>query len=48
LYDTNGVAMDTKRFARQLRNLLRKEPYNIPVKVLDSGLGKTILVLGEK
>ena len=48
LYDTNGVAMDTKRFARQLRNLLRKEPYNIPVKVLDSRLGKTILVLGEK
>ena len=48
LYKTNGVAMDTDSFARQLRSVLRKEPYNIPVKVLNRGLGKTILVLGEK
>ena len=48
LYKTNGVAMDTESFARQLRSVLRKEPYNIPVKVLNRGLGKTILVLGEK
>jgi hypothetical protein len=48
LYKTNGVAMDTEAFARQLRNVLRKEPYNIPVKVLPSGLGRTVLVLGEK
>ena len=40
--------MDTESFARQLRSVLRKEPYNIPVKVLNRGLGKTILVLGEK
>lgn len=48
LYKANGVAMDTESFARQLRSVLRKEPYNIPVKVLNRGLGKTILVLGEK
>ncbi len=48
LYKTNGVAMDTEGFARQLRNVLRKEPYNIPVKVMPRGLGKVVLVLGEK
>ncbi len=48
LHNSNGIPMDTESFARQLRNILRKEPYNIPVKVLNRGLGKTILVLGEK
>lgn len=48
LYKINGAAMDTEGFARQLRSVLRKEPYNIPVKVMNRGLGKTILVLGEK
>ena len=40
--------MDTEAFARQLRNYLRKEPFLIPVKILNRGLGKCILVLGEK
>lgn len=48
LYNSKGVAMDTESFARQLRNYLRKEPFNIPVKVMNRGLGKCILVLGEK
>ncbi|MCI7575750.1 MAG: DUF6175 family protein [Bacteroidales bacterium] len=48
LYKTNGMAMDTEAFARELRSFLRKEPYHIPVKVLNRGLGKTVLVLGEK
>jgi len=48
LYNNKGVAMDTEAFARQLRNYLRKEPFNIPVKVMNRGLGKCILVLGEK
>lgn len=48
LYNAKGVAMDTEAFARQLRNYLRKEPFNIPVKVLNRGLGKCVLVLGEK
>lgn len=48
IYNTNGVAMDTEAFARQLRKMLQKEPYNIPVKLLNRGLGRVILVLGEK
>lgn len=48
LYNAAGVAMDTESFARQLRKVLQKEPYNIPVKLLNRGLGRTILVLGEK
>lgn len=48
LYKNNGTALDTEAWVRQLRNVLRKEPYNIPVKVMNRGLGKTILVLGEK
>ncbi len=48
LYDANGRAMDTNRFARELRRFLQGEPYNIPVKVMNRGLGKAVLVLGEK
>lgn len=48
LYNARGVAMDTEAFARQLRNYLRKEPFNIPVKIMNRGLGKCIIVLGEK
>ena len=48
LYNAKGVAIDTEAFARQLRTYLRKEPFNIPVKVMNRGLGKCILVLGEK
>ena len=48
LYNAKGQAMDTEAFARQLRKMLTKDPYNIPVKVMNRGLGKCILVLGEK
>ena len=48
LYKNNGTAMDTEAFARELRNVLRKEPYNIPVKVMPQGLGSCRLILGEK
>ena len=48
LYKNNGVALDTEAWARQLRNVLRKEPYNVPVKVINKGLGKVVLILGEK
>lgn len=44
----NGVAMDAEAWARQLRNVLRKAPYNIPVKLVNRGLGRAMLVLGEK
>ena len=48
LFNARGQALDTEAWARQLRKVLTKEPYNIPVKVLNRGLGKCILVLGEK
>lgn len=48
LYDPRGVAMDAEMFARQLRNYLRKPPYNITVKVVNRGLGKSLLILGGK
>ncbi len=48
LYNNKGVAMDTEAFAKQLRKVLQKEPYNIPVKVINQGLGTCLLVLGEK
>ena len=49
LYKANGTtAMDTEAFAKQLRQYLRKEPYNIPCKLLNRGLGKAVLILGEK
>lgn len=48
LFKENGTAMDTEGWARQLRNVLRKEPYLIPVKVVPNGLGRCTLILGEK
>ena len=48
LFKPNGAAQDTEGFARQLRSVLRKEPYNIPVKIINKGLGKTILAIGGK
>ncbi len=48
LYDANGRAMDTQRYARGLRKVLQAAPYNVPVKIVNKGLGKVILVLGEK
>ena len=48
LYKPNGAAMDTESFVRQLRSVLRKEPYNIPVKIMNRGLGETILAIGGK
>lgn len=48
LYNESGMPMDAEGFARQLRKVLRKDPYNIPVKVMPMGLGRCILYLGEK
>lgn len=48
LFKENGAAMDTEGWARQLRNVLRKEPYLIPVKVVPNGLGRCTIILGEK
>lgn len=51
LYDTrNGrqIAMDTRRFVRNLRKYLKGEPYNIVSKVVTNGLGRATLILGSK
>lgn len=47
LYKDNGIQMDTESFVRNLRIYLRKQ-YNIESKIMTRGLGKCIIVLGEK
>ncbi|MBP5195917.1 MAG: hypothetical protein J6035_00715 [Bacteroidaceae bacterium] len=48
LYKPNGQAMDMDAFARSLRSYLSKPPYSIPCKVINRGLGRALLVIGEK
>lgn len=48
VYDERGRAMDANSFARQLAKHLKKAPYNIPCKVLVKGLGRAVIILGEK
>ena len=48
LYKDNGSAMDTYSFARDIARFFRKEPYNIPIKTVNKGLGKCELIFGEK
>lgn len=48
LYRENGMPMDTRHFATNLRKMLSKAPYNIPVKIVTKGLGRVDLILGEK
>lgn len=48
LYDIRERAMDANRFARELSKVLKSEPYNVPVKLVNKGLGKAILILGGK
>lgn len=47
LYKENGNQMDTESFVRGLRTYLRKQ-YQIESKVMARGLGRGILVIGEK
>ena len=48
VYDERGRAIDANGFAKQLSKMLKKEPYNIPSKVLVKGLGRAVIILGEK
>ncbi len=48
VYDERGRAIDANGFAKGLAKYLRKEPYNIPSKVLVKGLGRAVIILGEK
>lgn len=47
LYKTNGSQMDTESFVRELRSHLKKK-YQIESKIMTRGLGRCILVIGEK
>ena len=48
VYDERGRAIDANGFAKGLAKFLKKEPYNIPSKVLVKGLGRAVIILGEK
>jgi hypothetical protein len=48
LYKANGMAQDTYGFARDLARFLGAAPYNITVKTINRGLGRCLLIFGEK
>ena len=48
VYDERGRAIDANGFAKNLAKVLKKEPYNIPSKVMVKGLGRAVIILGEK
>jgi len=48
LYDDYGVAMDAAAFAKKLQKALKKEPFKIPSKVIMKGLGRAVIIIGEK
>jgi len=48
LLDENGKDMDAKSFIKPLSKLLKLPPYSIENKLMDKGLGKAQLMLGEK
>ncbi|MCD8287406.1 MAG: DUF6175 family protein [Porphyromonadaceae bacterium] len=47
LYRSNGMAMDTRSFAGELRRFLRAAPYKVETKLLTKGLGKAVLVIDQ-
>ncbi len=48
LYKKNGMAEDTEGFTRNLRRFLQQPPYSIPCKIINRGLGRCLLIIGEK
>lgn len=48
LYDDYGIAIDAAAFAKKLQKALKKEPFQIPSKVVTKGLGRAVLIIGEK
>ena len=48
VYDERGRAIDANGFAKSLAKVLKKEPFNIPCKVLVKGLGYAVIIIGEK
>lgn len=48
MYDDNGRAQDARRWARELYKYLKGEPFNIPCKLTQKGLGRATIYLGGK
>lgn len=48
LQNDKGRAMDTNGFARDLVKYLKAAPYNIDSKLVNRGLGRALIILGEK
>ena len=48
VYKPNGMAMDAESFARQLRNYLKGAPFQLTSKIVNRGLGRCLIVVGEK
>lgn len=48
LYNTMEMAIDATDFVKPLTKMLKKAPYNIPAKVMSRGLGRVMVILGEK
>lgn len=48
MFQPNGSGMSTENFVRGLRNHLREAPFNLSCKVLTRGLGRCVLIIGEK
>ena len=48
VYDERGRAIDANGFARKLAKHFKQEPFNLPCKVLVKGLGRAVIIIGEK
>ncbi|MCD8294652.1 MAG: DUF6175 family protein [Clostridia bacterium] len=45
---SNGMSMDAEYFIRELRRYLGEAPFNLPCKLIPRGLGRALLVIGDK
>jgi hypothetical protein len=48
LFDDRGRSMDTRRWIRDLRNMLSDSPFNLECKIFTRGQGEVWLIVGEK
>lgn len=48
VYKKNGMPEDAMGFGRELRKYVQSLPFNIPCKLLNRGLGRCLLIIGEK
>lgn len=47
LLDNNNRGIDARSFLRNLQSYLKNTPYNIPSKLISSGLGEAVLIIGD-